>query len=79
VEINKDAFGDFFLWIPTSWLESTKRFPHLPTGPAAGSISIRSVRIGKHTCLIAGKSVENTCPGRRTSLAGFEVIIVGRF
>jgi hypothetical protein len=29
------AFGSFFLMISTSALESTKRFPHLPRGPAA--------------------------------------------
>jgi hypothetical protein len=35
VEIDKDAFGMFLPMISTSCLESTKRFPHLPTGPAA--------------------------------------------
>jgi len=32
-------FGSIFLMISTSGLESTKRFPHLPQGPAAASLN----------------------------------------
>jgi hypothetical protein len=33
-KIDAVAFGTFFLMIFTSCLESKKRFPHLPQGPA---------------------------------------------
>jgi len=50
-EIGFGAFGSFFLMISTSALESTKRFPHLPRGPAADhSIANFEIRQRK-TCL----------------------------
>ena len=54
MEIDKDAFGNFYLMIPTSWLESKQRFPHLPTGPAATNRS-GVPGLGTKRCLLDRK------------------------
>ncbi len=79
MEIDKDAFGDFLLMIPTSWLESKERFPHFPTGPTAIH---QSGRFGLQTkrCLPDPRQRRRrNLSGTSLPLAGFQVIIIGRF
>jgi len=46
------AFGSFFFMISTSCLESTKRFPHFPRGPARAIIRKQKSGKPKAACLI---------------------------
>jgi hypothetical protein len=79
MEIDMDAFGNFFLMISTSWLESKERFPHLPTGPAADHRPGMAGSRRKRCLLDRNRWRRRTLSWTSPPLAGFEVIIVGRF
>jgi hypothetical protein len=59
------AFGRFFLMIFTSCLESTKRFPHLPPGPAAMNLGTLNSAKRKHACWMYQRRSRNLVPDRR--------------
>src|SRR5262249_795527 len=72
------ACGSFFFMISTNCLESTKRFPHFPPGPARAIIRNGNQESQKPLACSTDEGVQtlvpNTCP-----VAGFEVITIGRF
>ena len=65
MEIDMDAFGNFFLMIPTAGWKAKNAFH---TYRQARRLLLDLGRAGsgtKHACLAATESVEEPCPGRR--------------
>ena len=79
MEINKDAFGNFFLTIPTAGWKAKNAFH---TYRQARRLLIDLEWAGSETkrCLLdRNRKRRRTLSWTSPPLAGFEVIIVGRF
>ena len=79
MEIDMDAFGDFFLMIPTAGWKAKNAF-HTYRQARQLIINLGWAGSGRKRCLLdRNRKRRRTLSRTSPPLAGFEVIIVGRF